>query len=420
MITPQVRNLNGIDLMVIPTDQFKITTIGVQFLVPLEEETHTANALLPYVMMRGSERFPTADAIQKELARLYGASLAFGVGKKGSVQLPSFTLKVVNEKFLGGNEDVFGQSVSLLSDVLFHPHFTGGAFNAEEVNKEKEQHRKRIESLFDDKMAFAAERCLEEMGKGYRFSLSRQGTAPQLGAITGESLAHTYLNMQNHCPVQVMIVGNVDPDSVFSAWQNLLPAARSQTRIIPQLERFAAQGDVKQVVDKQDINQGKLNIGYQTSTTYEQEDYPALVVYNAILGGSATSKLFINVREKASLCYYVRSRLDGFSGLMYIQSGIEVENFDQAKQIIDQQLEAMRKGEISETEMHFAKQSLLNQYRTANDSPDTVIDLEINSKLTGRGRTLDSLIEDVNQVTLEDVTNIAQRIKENTVYFLRN
>lgn len=414
------KQIGGIEVTVLPTDQFKLTTIGVQFLVPLEENAATARALLPYVMMRGSESFPTSERIQKELASLYGANLGFGVAKKGNVQIPTFTLRMVNEKFLGDEEDVFTKSVTLLCDILFRPRFEDGKFPQAEFDKEKDQHKKRIESLFDDKIAYASDRCQQELGKGYAFSIPRQGTVESLTKLTSAELTDTYHDLFKQAKIQIMIVGDVLPSKVFEVWEREIPVRIAQETEIPKLTQFSQQGPVKEIVEHQDINQGKLNIGYGTSVSYESDEYPALIVYNSILGGSATSKLFTNVREKASLCYYVGSRLDAFTATLFIQSGIEVENYEKAKTIIDQQVSDMKMGNITETELQYSKNALINQYRTANDSPETAIDLSINGLLTKRIWTLDSIIEAVEKVSLADVTNIAQKIQEDTIYFLRN
>lgn len=412
---------NGLSLHVIPTDKFKFTTIAVNWQTDLTEETATSCALLPHVLMRGCQMYPQAHLIQQALDDLYGASLHVGVAKKGERQVMQFFLKMANEKYIGKGESVGQKALQLLGEIILRPVIAAGGFDPGFVDNEKEQHRKRIDALYDDKIQYAVERCLSEMTKGERYAISRLGKKEDLTKIDGENLFHVYNDLLPQAQVDVLVVGAVRPEQMgqwmeaYLAWPRRGKQILRETEIVPQPKM------VKEIVERQDVMQGKLNIGFRTGgITYRSDLYPALVVYNGIFGGFPHSKLFVHVREKASLAYYATSRLDSLKGLMYVQSGIEIANYEKAVSIIKEQFAAMQEGKISEEELQFTKNGLINQYRTLMDSPEGMIDVYVNGLISGRLRTLEEMCEAVQQVTVEDVVAVAQQIHLDTIYFLRN
>lgn len=405
---------------VLPTAKFKLNTIVVTFHTDLEEEKAAARAIIPHVLMRGSQHHPTAESIQLALSDLYGATLTSAVSKKGERQLVEFLCKVVNEKYLTGSESLLEKGFALLTEVLFQPVQEDGGFRNDYVEKEKEQHAKRIDSLLDDKIVYAAERCLEEMTKGERFAIPKWGRKPDLDSIDGKNLYEVYKELATSAPMHIYVVGNVEPNQVLALVQKYFPQNRT-----PGAELLPAQTDVvpdrvKEIVDRLDVTQGKLNIGLRTKVTHGDDAYPALVVYNGILGSFPHSKLFVNLREKASLAYYASSRLESYKGLLYIQSGIQVEQYDKALQIIKQQLEEMRNGNITETELSFTVSGLINSFRTVEDSPESLVDIHTGGLVSGRQRTMEELAADVQKISTEDVVQIARQVQLDTVYFLRD
>ncbi|MFC4768126.1 EF-P 5-aminopentanol modification-associated protein YfmF [Effusibacillus consociatus] len=411
---------NGVNFHVLPTTKYKLNTIVVTFHTDLEEGKAAMHAMIPHVLMRGTENHPTSESIQLALSDMYGATLTGGVSKKGERQLVEFLCKVVNEKYLNNSEQLLEKGIQLLSEVLFHPVQEAGGFKADFVEKEKEQHAKRIDSLLDDKIVYAAERCLEEMTKGERFSIPKLGRKSDLDTIDARNLFDTYQELMKTAPMHVYVVGNVEPERVMSLVQKYFPQDRTpKTNLLP-AQTDVVPRQVKEVVDQLDVNQGKLNIGLRTKVTHSDESYPALVVYNGILGGFPHSKLFVNVREKASLAYYASSRLESYKGILYIQSGIQIEQYDKALQIIKQQLEEMKQGNLSDDELSFTKNGLINSFRTVQDSPEGLADLHTGGLVSGRQRTMEELIEAVLKVTKEEVIQIANQICLDTVYFLRD
>jgi predicted Zn-dependent peptidase len=410
----------GYPVHVLQTGKFKTNTIVVHFRHFLEKETATAFAMIPHLLMRGSEQYPTHEQLMQRLGDLYGAGMYAEVRKKGDFHIAEFSVQVANESFLLDKPSLLDDAFALLGEILFHPVTEGDGFEPERLEKEKEQHRKRMESVIDDKIAYAAERCLLAMCKDERYGVPRLGFLEDLENVNPGSAYSVYREMVARDPVDVYVAGAVSPEEVARYLERYFPA-RKETRVLgtpePVRRHVAA---VRQVVDRMDVSQGKLNIGCRTQVAYPDPEYPALLVYNAVLGGFPTSKLFTNVREKASLAYYASSRLESHKGILYVQSGIDVEHFEKAKSIILEQFAAMRRGEILEEEMHGARMGLINQYRELMDSAYGQIDVHYNGVISGRERTLEDLEQAVQQVTLPQVTAVANGVEIDTIYFLRN
>ncbi|GAX88541.1 EF-P 5-aminopentanol modification-associated protein YfmF [Effusibacillus lacus] len=411
---------NGVNIHVLPTGKFKLNTIVVTFHTDLEEDKATQRAMIPHVLLRGSKNHPNSESIQLALSDLYGATLTGGVSKKGERQLVEFLCKVVNERYLSDSESLLEKGFELMSEVLFQPVMEDGGFSEDFVEKEKEQHAKRIDSLLDDKIVYAAERCLEEMTKGERFSIPKFGRKSHLDHIDGKNLYEVYKDLVNTAPLHVYVVGNVDPERVKALVEKYFPNNRQPTDRLRPAEVKNAPEQPKEIVEQLDVNQGKLNIGLRTRVSHGDDSYPALLMYNGILGGFPHSKLFVNVREKASLAYYASSRLESYKGILYIQSGIQIDQYEKALTIIKQQLEEIRAGKISDTEMEFTRNGLVNSFQTVQDSPENLADVHAGGVVSGRQRTVEELIESVKKVTKEEVVQMANQVQLDTIYFLRD
>ncbi|MCY0869684.1 MAG: insulinase family protein, partial [Firmicutes bacterium] len=272
----------------------------------------------------------------------------------------------------------------------------------------------------NDKIAYATERCLAEQCGAEPWGLPRLGFVDDIGQLTPESLYAVWRNMVENAAVHLYVVGPHELSAVLQVAQDLF-SLRGNPAMGLRIEPAATVGaTAREVVEEMEVGQGKLHIGLRTGLGLASDLYPALLVYNGILGGFAHSKLFLNVREKASLAYYASSRLDALKGLLMISSGIDISNFAQARDIIGQQLAHMRAGEISEQELQFTQDALITRYLQSDDQPLAGATLQMYSRLTGRDRTPQDLIDGIRRVGKEDVVAVAQGVAEDVVYFLRD
>jgi predicted Zn-dependent peptidase len=415
-------SLGPVRLHLLPTDKFKTVTLVLLLEQELSEKKVTKTALLPSVLQRGTQKYPETMALQQKLQEMYGATLIGSVFKRGERHILQFGLDVVNEALLQEKNGLLEQGVTFLSEVLFTPAGEKGAFRPEYVQAEKQKLHQKIEALQDDKIRYAIKRLNEEMCKGEPYALYNYGRQEDLPAIDEQNLYTYYQEVLQQCPLDLYCVGNISQDEISlllekSMVPNFGTAVRHEVPNRPYTKRVQ---EVRRVEDRLDVKQGKLNLGCRTHVTVDDEAYPALLLYNGILGGFAHSKLFMNVREKESLAYYCSSRLESHLGLLLIQSGIEMANYDKALSIIEEQLDLIRAGEITEQELQKTKATLINQFRESLDSAYGLIDFAHHMRSAKREWTLDQLIEAVQQVSKEQIVQVAQNVELDTIYFLRD
>jgi predicted Zn-dependent peptidase len=384
----------------------------------LEKQLAAETALIPAVLERGTGKYPSFRDLKIRLEELYGAELGADVIKKGERQILSFSLEVVNDKFAPG-ENLLRQGLLILRDVISDPFIENGAFKSDYVYQEKEQLAKEIKGLINDKINYALERCIQEMCPAERFGVYRYGSIEELERVSAEGLYEYYRSLLKENPIDIFVVGEVDPKETFDLIQETFNFPRSGEPVqFPPVEVHNIPGEVRYHEERLPVNQGKLTLGYRTNTSYRDEEYVPLMFYNGILGGFPHSKLFQNVREKASLAYYSFSRLEKHKGIQLIGSGIEVENYQQALEIILEQVELIRKGKITREEMENTRRALISAYKVVGDSPYNLVNFYTDGLVGEREEGIDYFIRKIEGIREDNVVEVAHRVHLDTVYFL--
>ncbi|EFU40060.1 peptidase M16 domain protein [Paenibacillus vortex V453] len=409
----------GIRIHVLPTNRFKTFAISLYAGSPLAEDTVTSTALTPFVLRRGTVSYPETRAFREQLEQLYGAGFGFDVYKRGDYQIVHFRMDTINDSFVKSPESLLRSSFAFLGEAFTEPVLENGVFRKSYVQTERDTVRKKLESIVNDKIRYAAERCIEVMCKNEPYRLHPLGERKDLDGITPEGLYESYQNWLNESVLDLYVVGDTSLDEVKKLVEEHFKLNRTGSKdYVPSSTRTAASG-TQTVVEKLEINQGKLNMGLRSTITYGDDEYAAALLYNGILGGYPHSKLFVNVREKESLAYYASSRYDGHKGIATIQSGIEVQNFEKAVEIIRQQLDDMAKGAITDIEMSQTKAMIRNVIKEMQDSAFEMIAYDFNRTLSGRERTPDELLNQVEGISVEDVKQAASAFSLDTIYFLK-
>jgi predicted Zn-dependent peptidase len=410
----------NVNIHLLPTSKFKTTLVSVFLQQALAKELAAKTALLPAVLKRGTRQYPTFRDLKVRLEELYGAALSADVVKKGERQLVSFSLEIINDKFTPG-EKLLQQGLSILKDVITDPLLENGGFRKNYVQQEKEQLTKEIQGLVNDKVSYALERCIQEMCSQERFGVYKYGSVEELQPVSAGELYTYYQNILQKNPLDIFVVGEIDPEDTFHLIQDTFDFSRAASLVeLPPVEVENIPAKVAYQEEKLPINQGKLTLGYRTNISYQDEAYPDLLFYNAVLGGFPHSKLFQNVREKASLAYYVFSRLEKHKGIQLIGSGIEVSDYELALEIIQQQVEEIKKGQISKEEMKNTKRALLNGLKIVGDSPYSLVGFYMDGLIGKRTEEIEHLMQRIAGVKEEDVVAVAHRVYLDTIYFLRS
>ncbi|WP_075312649.1 EF-P 5-aminopentanol modification-associated protein YfmF [Bacillus wiedmannii] len=417
LMEQQLHELGGLRVHIIPTDKYKTNTFVFRFKAPLNEETVTERALLPYVLQSATEKLPSVIRLRQYLEELYGSSLAVDVSKKGEDHIISIYVDIANEVYLHDAPPLFEKALSMLSDIVLHPATEGNGFLPSIVESEKRALLQRIEATYDDKMRYANERLIEEMCKVEPYRLSAHGKKEIVSSITNESLYQYYQKVLAEDEMDLYIIGDISENAVD------LVSKYFSISVRPARERnvllHKRNNEEKEVVEKQELKQSKLHIGYRTFITYKDEDYFALQLFNGLFGGFSHSKLFVNVREKNSLAYYAASRFESHKGLLFVMSGIEAENYEKAVEIIKEQMLAMQNGDFSEEEMHQTKSVIQNQILEAIDTPRGFVEMLYHGIISDRTRPVEEWLTGIESVTKEEIVKVAKNIELDTIYFLQ-
>ena len=405
---------------VLPTKRFKTFTVVLYGGVPLSPSRVTATALVPFVLRRGNRSYPETKAFREKLDDLYGAGFGFNIFKRGDHQVVQFRIDVINDRFVSASGSLLEEAMMFLGETVTAPALENGAFRRDYVEAEKTTVLKRLEAIINDKIRYAAERCVEEMCGDDVYRLNALGQKDDLPGIGAASLYQRYDEWLQEAVWDLYVAGDTTLEEVAELASQAFrlppgePANYSPPAPLPPRE------EVRTVTERLDVRQGKLNMGLTTGCLYGSEGYPALLLYNGLLGAYPHSKLFVNVREKASLAYYASSRLDGHKGILTIQSGIDIQNYEKALGIIRAQLEAMRRGDFSREDIAKTKAMLINQLRELNDSALERIGFDFSAALAGRTMGSEEMIRAIEAVTPEEIVAAAQNVRLDTIYFLRD
>ncbi|MBR7164535.1 MAG: insulinase family protein [Clostridia bacterium] len=409
----------GLTLHHIKTDQFKTVSVGLHFHRPLSYEEASKNALLTDVMRRGNQKFRDSAAVSRYLQALYGATFHADVRRKGEDQILSYVVSTVADAYLPENEACTMQAVSFLYDMVLCPLVENEAFLKDYVEQEKVNLINDIEALINDKRSYAVWRLIEEMCKNEPYSIYELGRACDVQAITPESLYQQYKKVLSESPIDIFVTGDADIDAIIELTQKRFAELAPNVATYPKTNLHTPEGEAREFVESYDISQAKLSIGFYTGIEPSDPRYSALMVYNSIFGSGAHSKLFNNVREKLSLCYYASSRLERYKGMMVVSSGIEYQNKEKAEAEIYAQVEAMRKGDISDYEFDVSVKSIVNSLRSLGDTGGYLADYYLGQAVSGTNISLEEQCDLILKVTKEDVIQIAQAIRPELVYVMK-
>lgn len=414
----------GIQAHVIETNKFKTNLFAMFLTVPLNRENITQNALIPAVLRRGTETLKSQEEISIELENMYGATLDCGVEKTGDNQVLKFYLETLNDNFLPNKENLSKKAIELLLDVIFNPLTENNHFKKEYVDSEKKTIKRLIDGRIDNKDMYAYTRCIEEMYKNEPYGLYKYGYIEDLENINEENLYTDYQNLLSIAKIDFFASGELQTDRVISIIegnQNIQKLQEREDTHIVNTEDTEKKKEVQiqTIQDVKDVTQGKLVIGLDIDY-YKKDSRYAMCIYNVILGESATSKMFQNVREKAGLAYSARSTYVRQKNNIFIRAGIEIKNYSKALEIIKEQLEDMKNGKFSDEEIDNAKKYMTSGIKTVQDEQDSEITYYMGQELSKTLLTFEEYMDKINSVTREEILEIAKNIHINTIYFLMN
>jgi len=409
-------------LTCLQTDKFKTGCLSVNLLTPLNRETASLNALIPSVLCRGTATLPDMAAISAKLDSLYGARVKPLVRKKGEVQAIGLYADFADEAFLPAGTNILESMVALVGEMLLQPRTHGGLFLREYVESERDQLLEQIRGRINEKRSYSVRRLYELMCSMEDYATDKLGSETEAESITPHALTRHYHQLLADAPVELFYCGSADPARVKSAFLSALaalPRSDEDPDIGTDIRMNALEAEPRYFEEQLQVTQGKLAIGFRLGEAMLDPDPAAIRVFNALYGGSVTSKLFMNVREKLSLCYFASSWADLHKGILTVSSGIEFDKYDAALAEIFAQLEAVKKGDFTPDELEAAKRSVSGDYRTVSDSAFALENYYLDQALIGPDCAPDELAQLASEITAQDVVEIAQGVECDAIYFLR-
>ena len=400
------------------TDRFKTGILSVNLVVPLAGNV-AEKSLLPSLLCASCAEYPDLLSLNRKLAELYGAELTPSASKHGEDLVLRITMTMIGDRFALDGESISVECARLLCKALFEPNVENSAFRPDEVAREKRIRLDRIEALKSSKRAWAQKQMLELMCADEAYSLSVLGEEEDISALTPEQLYASWQDLLKTAFVQLQVVGDLEVEPITALFREYFDkvedrhVVRGETVVIP----FAK--TVKRGEEEQDIAQSKLVMGFRCGMHEPFENYAAMRTFTDLFGGGTYSRLFMNVREKQSLCYYCAARLNAAKGILTVQSGVETENAERAEKEILKQLDEMKAGGVTAEDLEKSKRSMEDFFLSVFDTPEELDGWLFSQVTDDEFQTPEDLVADLKEVTVEQVIEMANNISLDTVFLLK-
>ena len=403
-------------LTYLPADKFKTCLLSAHLVTPLRKETASLNALLPAVLRRGTALHPDMESLSAALDTLYGATIDYTVRKKAERQCVGFVCSAIDDAFAPGGEKLLEPLCGLLGELFLQPVTENGRFSAEYVESEKQNLIDAIRAIRNDKKDWADVRLMQEMCAGEPYGVLRLGDEESIRKITGETLYAHYQGLLRRARMEIIYCGSAPRERVEQALRSALAALpRMPGEALPPITLGTAPESPRTLVEEMDVQQGKLAMGWRCASGDEH----AMILANLLFGGTSNAKLFLNVREKMSLCYYAGSSFARTKHIMTVSSGIEVKDYDTAVGEILHQWELVQQGQWEPWEWDGALATMLSGLDALPDSQGAMENYYLGQIVTDRDETPEELAAALREVTSERVCAAAASAKLDTVYFLK-
>lgn len=417
-MTPvKIRLSDSISLSAIQTDKFKTAILSISLTLPLTRENAIGNTVLASVMKRGTEKYESMAELNRALDELYDATVYFKSSRCGRNCVFRMSAEMLDDTYVIEDIDILDGVLEIMAQILLHPKKENGAFPLETLTKEKKQITDAIRAEMNNPRAYASDRCSELMSRRDPELATLEDMLCDVAEMDAEKLYKHYKKLLSESALSVYYVGNEAPARVGEAITKHFSsfAGKAQPTVPIKPEEFF---DSIEKTEQMAVSQGKLAMGFRIGTCMGDEDFFAASMFNEILGGSPASKLFMNVRERMSLCYYCGSRYNEYLGNITVSAGINVSDRERTYSAILEQIEEIKKGNISESELIAAKKTMAHALRQIYDYPSDLISFHANKAIFGIETTPEYFAERYAAVTLDEIVAVASKIKLDSVFFL--
>lgn len=407
------------DFISITEDRFMTNRISASLFLPLDKKAVSANAILPFLLRRACKSYPDLTTLNRRLDELYGARLYANVSKLGEAQMLTLTIAAIDDRFTISKEKNTAACIDLLCELLFAPVLENGKFREKDIEQERRQLIEMIDGELTDKRTYAKNRCLEYMCASERYGINPLGTKEGVQALTGDDILAAWKNALANSRIRFTLLGKENDGSVQNIFKEALSKINRQNAKNCTSEIVKTAGEIKQYEESMPVEQAKLVMGFRSGVAEPDRDVFAMILTSALFGGTPHSRLFLNVRERLSLCYYCVARYDRRKGVIIVDSGIESKNKQKVVDEVVAQLECVKKGEFSDSEIEAAKLSTSNSIRSVQDSQGGLESWYIAQIFDGETLTPDEAAARIEGISRENIMKCASQITLDTVYMLK-
>lgn len=402
----------GVRLHVMPIKKFKTNQVSISFIMPLDETVASYATLLSMVLKTGCAAYPNVIELGKALDILYGAQLNVLLRKKGDNHLMTFVLDFLDPSFALG-DDLTKRALTLLDQILFEPLVENEGFSPDAVEREKKNLCDIIDARINDKRIYALRRCGELTAQGQPYEAYECGNKDIVKNISAKELYAFYMDYLRRAAIDIFAFGRVDEQSILDVFSSRFSSDRRpaclSTDTIPV-------GDLRYFEENYPVEQAKLSMGFCFSG---KVDPIAQRLFVILYGGSASSLLFMNVREKLSLCYYCSAMLEAHKNMMIVYSGVMPEKIEAAKAEVMAQLDLIKQGRFTKEELSAAKKTYANNLRSMADSMGRMEDYALSQMLLGLDVDIEGALSRIEQIREEDIQAVAKTVTPVSVFVLK-
>lgn len=419
MLLHKEKIFDSIELSMISTNKFKASVISFSMTLPLKRSSTAYGLLISHLLCRGSASYPSIALLNRRLDELYGSYVeikSHHIGENLSLTISAETL---DNKYIPDGTDVIGELISIIAELILSPAFLQPSFSAQVFEQEKRLIVDSINAEINNPRLYSAKKCLELMQEDIALPTSDE-LKQIVSDISYSELCDYYRELISSAPLRVFCVSAENAENLKRRMEASFEGYPCKSPSLPIPLRPLKRNLPEHKKVNMPVSQGKLTLGFSTGVIIHPNDdtYYTMIMLNEILGGSASSKLFLNVREKMGLCYYCSSSYSLYSGIMLISSGFEMKNYEIAKKAILNQIEEIKNGNISDFELESAQRSVTSGYRQLYDSPFELQSFFLNRALFNVTDKIDDAERKLLTVKKDDIIALAKKIRLDASFFI--
>lgn len=400
-------------------DKFKSNMLTVKFILPLESNTASKYAIIPYILTMGNREYETIIMLNKKLNSLYGSNILVDVKKKGAYQIISVGINFIDKRYMFGNKDISEECCNLLFSILNNPHLEGVFFDEKNIKIAKRQMLNKINIRVNNKNLYAIDRCNDIMFENEKLQVHKYGCKQDINFLDRQDLKEAYYDVINKSRIEIIYIGSGNIESIKEICKSSIKREYGFCNFVVNFKNSILKNKSADVEETMKVSQSKLVIGFKCEEEINEKLAREFMVMDMLFGRAPFSKLFLNVREKMNLCYNCNSIYDKYSNTMLVFMGLDSKDKDKALKETLKQLKKIQEGMFGYQDLDNIKSLLNNIYLQSKDSLESMTERYFSQLLFGTERSIDEEMDLLEKISKDEIMDVAGKLKLDTVYLLK-